>query len=51
MIYATGPGDTVLVDDRMTTKLCDYMENLLKEKGRIVLPDDILYFDHPSQKC
>ena len=27
------------------------MENFLKEKGRIVLPDDIFFFDHPDQKC
>ena len=27
------------------------MENCLKEKGSILLPDDIWFFDHPDQTC
>ena len=51
MLYATRPGDTALVQAKMTPKLCEYLEKLLEEKGRIVLPDDIFFFDHPDQKC
>ena len=51
MIYATRPGYTALVSAKMTFKLVAHMEDCLNEKGMILFPDDISYFDHPDQIC
>ena len=51
MIYATRPGDLALVSEKMTFKLVAHMEECLNEKGSILFPDDINYFDHPKQIC
>jgi len=45
MIYAARPGDPAFVNANMTLKLVDHIECCLKEKGRVLVPDDILYFD------
>ena len=48
MIYATKPGELAEVLEKITFKLVARMEECLKEKGAILFPDDIIYFDHPS---
>ncbi len=51
MIYATRAGDFAAVAEKMTFKLVAHMEECLKEKGMILFPDDINFFDHPKQIC
>ena len=51
MIYATRPGDVANEEARMTVKLIEHMERCLTQKGSILLPDDIWFFDHPNQIC
>ena len=50
MIYAARPGDPAFVNANMTLKLIKQIECCLKEKGRVLFPDDIQYFD-PDQTC
>ena len=53
MIYATRPGDVAFENARMTLKLIEHMRNCLrdKEKGWILFPDDIVFFDYPTLTC